>query len=298
MSSVPDVRDRSHLGVRRRGSSPRQVGSLFARLLGPLTVGTGKRESAPTSNREKQMLALLLLNLPHVTSTGLIIDELWTENPPKTAMTTLQTYILHLRKFLAETMGVSARTVAKEYLVHRSGGYVFVASQVDLDVEEFRALERRAHMEVDLDDYQGAVRTAESALSLWHGQALMDVQAGQYIQAEIHGLEQARLSLIEEKIEAEMVLGRDRKVLGELSTLVTRYPLHEGLNSSYIRALANSGYRTRALEVYQDLRAVMVDQIGLEPSAELRELHEAILTDRLPRARTERRRGELLRHPA
>ncbi|MYS89677.1 MULTISPECIES: AfsR/SARP family transcriptional regulator [Streptomyces] len=261
-------------------------------------MSTSKRESSPSSNKEKQLLALLLLNLPHVTSTGQIIDELWTENPPKSAMTTLQTYILHLRRFLAESIGVSARTVAKEYLVHRSGGYILAASQVDLDVTEFRDFERRAHKEMDRKDYEGAVRSAESALSLWHGQALMDVQAGQYIQAEIHGLEQARLSLIEAKIEAELALGRDRKVLGELSTLVTRYPLHEGFNSNYIRALVNSGYRTRALEVYRDLHSVMVDQVGLEPSAELRGLHEAILTERLPRARAGHRPGELLRHSA
>ncbi|MEU0899344.1 AfsR/SARP family transcriptional regulator [Streptomyces massasporeus] len=274
------------------------MGSLFAQLLGPLTVSTSKRESSPSSNKEKQLLALLLLNLPHVTSTGLIIDELWTENPPKSSMTTLQTYILHLRRFLAESMGVPARTVAKEYLVHRSGGYILASSQVDLDVDEFRALERRAHREMDRSDYEEAVKSTESALALWRGQALMDVQAGQYIQAEVHGLEQARLSLIEAKIEAELALGRDRKVLGELSTLVTRYPLHEGLNSSYIRALANSGYRTKALEVYRDLHAVMVDQVGLEPSAELRGLHEAILTERLPRAQVGHRRDDLLRHPA
>lgn len=256
---------------------------MLAQLLGPLAVSTSKQESSPSSNKEKQLLALILLNLPHVTSTGLIIDELWPDNPPKSAMTTIQTYILHLRRFLAETLGIPARMVAREYLLYRSGGYVIAASQVELDVDRFRELERRSHKEAGKKDYEAAVQSAENALSLWRGHALMDVQAGQYIQAEVHGLEQARLSLVETKIEAELALGRDRMVLGELSTLVTRYPFHEGFNSGYIRALANSGYRTRALEVYRDLHAVMVDQVGLEPSAELRGLHEAILTERLPK---------------
>lgn len=243
-------------------------------------------------------MALLLLNLPHVTSTGLIIDELWTENPPKSAMTTLQTYILHLRRFLSESLEVSARTVTKEYLVRRSGGYTLDASRVEIDAAAFRKLEQRAHKEMDRRNYEAAVQCAESALSLWHGQALMDVQAGPYIQAEVQGLEQARLSLVEAKIEAELTLGRDRKILGELTVLVTRYPLHEGFNSGYIRALANSGYRTRALEVYRELHTVMVDQVGLEPSEELRGLHEAILTERLPRSRADHRRGDLMSRPA
>ncbi|MFE1172274.1 BTAD domain-containing putative transcriptional regulator [Streptomyces sp. NPDC058773] len=233
-----------------------------------------------SSNKQKQLISLLLFNLPHPTSTAMIIDELWTDGPPKSATGTLQTYVCHLRNFLADLIGVPSSVIAAEFLVHRPPGYFLEPSWIELDVQHLREAERRAYAGVDTQDFGAVVQHCESALSLWSGQTLMNVEAGQHVQAEIDGLERARMSLVEVKIEAEISLGRNQKVLGELSKLTSQFPLHEGVHYNYMRALSNSGYRTRSLEIFQTMRTAMVEQLGIEPSLKLQHLHQSILNGR------------------
>ncbi|MFI9457073.1 BTAD domain-containing putative transcriptional regulator [Amycolatopsis sp. NPDC052450] len=244
-----------------------------------MTIGDGRREDAPSSNKEKQLLSLLLLNRPNITSTDMIIGELWPESAPRSAMATLQTYIAHLRQFLANLTEESPDVVSSTYLVHRARGYLIGFDDLGLDITAYRAIERRVYRNMDEKDYAEAVRECDAALALWRGSALVDVRAGQYVQAEIEGLEQSRMSVTEIRIEAELALGRDHKVLGELSKMVAMHPLHEGLSYKYMRALANSGYRVRALEIYRKLHRAMVEQLGVEPALGLRRLHNSILNE-------------------
>lgn len=257
---------------------------LHAQILGPLTLCTSNEERSPSSNKQKQLLSLLLFNLPYTTSAETVIDELWMGGPPKSAMGTLQTYVCHLRNFLADITGLPSRVIAEDILVYRSRGYSIDPSAVSLDVTLFREFERQVYRAVEQREYAAVVRHCESALALWRGQALMDVRAGQHVQAEIDGLESAKLALIDTKIEAKIALGKDREVLGELSTMVSRHPLNERVHYNYMRALSNSEHRARSLEVYQAIRTTMVEQLGIEPSTALRRLHESILNGHVPEA--------------
>ena len=130
---------------------------------------------------------------------------------------------------------------------------------------------------MDADDYQGAARRLADALSLWTGPVLTDVQAGSRIETEVRRLEELRLCALDQRIEADLRLGRHRELLGELTVLVSRYRTHENLHGQFMLALHRSGRRSEALDVYPRLRTALVRELGLEPSAGLRRMQRSIL---------------------
>jgi DNA-binding SARP family transcriptional activator len=248
-------------------------------VLGPLSVREHGISIAPTAPKPRQVLALLALNADRVVPVAMLTEELWDEHPPRSARTTLQTYILQLRELIGEALrrGGDERTNAKDILVTLPGGYRLETRGGSLD---FKELERRAgagYRCMDTEDYSGAARRLRDALSLWTGAALADVQAGSQIALEVRRLEETRLCALDQRIEADLRLGHHRELLSELTVLVNRYPMHESLHGQFMLALHRSGRRGEALNVYQRLRTTLVRELGLEPSTSLGRLQRSIL---------------------
>ncbi|MEU5367044.1 AfsR/SARP family transcriptional regulator [Streptomyces sp. NPDC005925] len=253
------------------------------KVLGSLDVRENGVSVVPTAPKPRQVLALLALHADQVVSVAALTEELWGATPPRSFRTTLQTYVLQLRELIAAALEAGGpqrdgqgRT-AKDVLVTLPGGYLLAGGDGTSDVREFERLAGVGHRAMDAGDLPGAARQLSRALALWSGPPFADVQAGEQLQTEAQRLEETRLCALDQRIEADLRLGRHRDLLAELTVLVNRYPLHETLRGQYMLALHRSGRRSEALEAYQRLRAVLVREMGLEPSAELRRMQRLIL---------------------
>ncbi|MFE0171386.1 BTAD domain-containing putative transcriptional regulator [Streptomyces sp. NPDC059002] len=251
--------------------------SFDIRVLGPLHLRSGDSIPTPTAPKERELLALLLMNSGQVVPISTMIDELWPERPPKTAITALQTYVLNIRRSLSIALGLHGPDVRNELLLTKNKGYVFHTETCDFDLTQYRELVlagRRALREGDRHLGVGILRQAEG---LWRGRPLSDVDQGSPLRAEIAGLEQSRSAARALRIEADLRLGHHRFLLAELAELIAEYPFDENLHASYMVALQRSGFREKALEVFQRLHRAMTEQIGLEPGQELQLLRREIL---------------------
>ncbi|MFD3839071.1 BTAD domain-containing putative transcriptional regulator [Streptomyces sp. NPDC058642] len=256
-------------------------------VLGALAVQENGISITPTAPKPRQVLALLALHADRVVPVSALIEELWGTTPPRSARTTLQTYVLQLRELIAVAVekdeqdgmeGESRRRTAKDVLVTMPSGYMLVSGDGESDVRAFERLAGVGYRAMDAGDFPGAARQLREALMLWSGTAFADVQAGAQLDMEIKRLEESRLCALDQRIEADLRLGRHRELLAELTVLVNRYRTHESLHGQFMLALYRSGRRGEALEVYQRLRATLVRDLGLEPSAGLRRLQRSILT--------------------
>ncbi|MBH5334923.1 AfsR/SARP family transcriptional regulator [Streptomyces pactum] len=245
-------------------------------VLGPLKVSEQGRLYTPTAPKQRQLLALLLLNANQVVSTRSCIEELWEDTPPNSALSTIQSYILQLRRALGKIPQIGSLQAARRVLETRDGGYLLVVRSDELDVNAFTSLVRQGRARLHRDD-AAASDLLGRALRVWQGSALSDVQVGPVLRAHLVGLEEERISVQEQRIDADLRLGRHHEVIGELSALTTKYPTQEYLHAQLMVALHRSGRRTQALEVVQRLRRVMHDELGLEPSPRIRSLHQAVL---------------------
>ncbi|MEV5336771.1 AfsR/SARP family transcriptional regulator [Streptomyces werraensis] len=250
-------------------------------VLGALSVRENGISVTPTAPKPRQVLALLALHADQVVPVAALIDELWGDRPPRSARTTLQTYVLQLRELIAAAVARdgdgAARRCAKDVLVTSPGGYLLHAAGGTIDVCEFERLAGTGYRAMDAGDFTAAARQLRDALSLWTGSALADVQTGPQLEMEARRLEESRLCALDQRIEADLRLGRHRELLGELTVLVRRYRTHENLHGQFMLALHRSGRRSEALEVYQRLRTALVRELGLEPSAGLRRMQRSIL---------------------
>jgi len=256
-------------------------------VLGALAVQENGVSITPTAPKPRQVLALLALHADRVVPVSALIEELWGTTPPRSARTTLQTYILQLRELIAVALekdeqggaeGESRPRTAKDVLVTMPSGYLLASGGGESDVRAFERLAGVGYRAMDAGDFPGAARQLREALALWSGTAFADVQAGTQLDMEIKRLEESRLCALDQRIEADLRLGRHRELLAELTVLVNRYRTHESLHGQFMLALYRSGRRGEALEVYQRLRATLVRDLGLEPSAGLRRLQRSILT--------------------
>ncbi|GAA1550552.1 AfsR/SARP family transcriptional regulator [Streptomyces globosus] len=266
-------------------------------VLGTLAVREQGVSITPTAPKPRQVLALLALHADQVVPVSALIEELWAGTPPRSARTTLQTYVLQLRALIAAALDQAAarsaedsadghpvqgaaatgRRTAKDVLVTLPGGYLLNSGGGTSDVREFDRLAGMGYRAMDADDFPGAARLLREALSLWSGPAFADVQGGVQLDMETRRLEETRLCALDQRIEADMRLGRHRELLAELTVLVSRYRTHENLHGQFMLALHRSGRRGEALDVYQRLRATLVRELGIEPSAALRRLQRSIL---------------------
>ncbi|MCC9711558.1 AfsR/SARP family transcriptional regulator [Streptomyces sp. MNU76] len=251
-------------------------------VLGALSVRENGVSVVPTAPKPRQVLALLALNADQVVSVATLIEELWGENPPRSARTTLQTYVLQLRELIAEALAhdENERCTAKDILTTVPGGYRLQSRGGTVDFREFERRAGAGYRAMDAEDHTGAARRLADALSLWKGQVLTDIQAGGQIDMEIRRLEESRLCALDQRIEADLRLGRHRELLSELTVLVKQYRMHESLHGQFMLALHRSGRRGEALSVYQRLRATLVAELGLEPSTALSRLQRSVLMAR------------------
>ncbi|MEV5103712.1 BTAD domain-containing putative transcriptional regulator [Streptomyces massasporeus] len=250
-------------------------------VLGALDVRENEISLTPTAPKPRQVLAMLALYADQVVPVATLIEELWGERPPRSARTTLQTYVLQLRELISTAIehdpeGAPVRT-AKDVLVTSPGGYMLSTSGGASDVRDFERLAGAGYRAMDAGDFAGAARQLRDALALWTGSALADVQTGAQLEMETRRLEEIRLCALDQRIEADLRLGRHRELLGELTVLVSRYRTHENLHGQFMLALHRSGRRSEALGVYQRLRTALVRELGLEPSSGLRRMQRSIL---------------------
>ena len=232
------------------------------RLLGPLEVAEHDRSVVLGGVKQRALLAVLLLHANDVVSTEQLVDEVWGESPPATVAKSIQVYVSRLRKQLGEGR-----------LVTRAPGYLLRVDPSELDVACFERLAAEA------EDAQPKVagEKLRRALALWRGPPLADLAYEPFARAEIARLEELRAAALEQRIEADLALGRHSQLVGELEGLVTEHPLRERLRGQLMLCLYRCGRQAEALESYQAARRVLVEELGIEPGRQLRELHQAIL---------------------
>ncbi len=222
------------------------------RILGPLEVLENGQALDLGGQKQRIVLAVLLLGPNRVVSQQRLIDALWEEEPPETAVKALQVYVSQLRK-----------AVGKERVVTRAPGYLLRVEPDELDVERFQRLAEEGKL--------------AEALSLWRGAALSDFAYLRFAQSETARLEELRLACLEGRIEDDLARGRHAELTGELEALVREYPLRERLRAQLMLALYRSGRQAEALAAYQRARTALVEELGIEPSQDLRAVHQAIL---------------------
>ncbi|WP_405937240.1 AfsR/SARP family transcriptional regulator [Streptomyces sp. NBC_00726] len=206
------------------------------------------------------------------------VYELWESEPPRRAVTTVQTYVVHLRKLLVEASGATTPDIGKELLQTNGASYRLTLPGGSLDLHEFRRLLAAADGAVSMGRDREAVSFWQQADALWHGDVLADVEHGPLLRAETASLRQSRLSAADRRIEAQLRLGLHQDTLSELAGLVQLNPLDEGFHAKFMLALHRSGYRARALQVYYDLRRAMSGELGIEPSRPIQQLLQDILS--------------------
>ncbi|WP_199550966.1 AfsR/SARP family transcriptional regulator [Streptomyces sp. N35] len=249
-------------------------------VLGGLAVREQGVSVTPTAPKPRQVLALLALNADQVVPVATVIEELWGTEPPRSARPTLQTYILQLRELIETALRQGDETrpgSAKDVLMTVPGGYLLNTGEGRSDVRDFERIAGAGYRAMDAEDYPQAAKRLSEALALWTGQALADIQAGPHLKPQVKRLEESRLCALDQRIDADLRLGRHRELLAELTVLISRYPTHESLYGQFMVALHRSGRRGEALNAYQQLRTTLVRDLGLEPSAALVKLQRSIL---------------------
>ncbi|GLW63957.1 hypothetical protein Arub01_22010 [Actinomadura rubrobrunea] len=243
---------------------------MYFRILGPLWVANGGMEVTPTAPKVRQVLAFLLVRCGKLVQVGELIDELWGDDPPASAMTTLQTYIYKLRKDVLERCEAAT-------LHTRVSGYLLDVSAERGDLLRFERLAHEGRTALDEGDPARAADRLSEALALWRGPTLADVSVGEILSAYVTRLEEERLRTLELRITADLELGRHQQLISELKMLVAEHPLNERFHAHLMMALHRSGRRYEALEVYQRLRRMLIDELGMEPSAPVQQLHLKLL---------------------
>jgi DNA-binding SARP family transcriptional activator len=231
-------------------------------------VEVGGRPLDLRARKQRALLALLLIRVGEAVQPDVIIDALWPDGPPERALNAVQVYVSGLRKLLGPAAGV---------LQTRPAGYAAVLEPDGLDRDRFERLVASGRAALDQEDPTGAAATLREALALWRGDPLTEFRYEPFAQGEISRLEEVRLAALEERIEADLALGRQGDLAGELEALVAAHPLRERLRGQLMLALYRAGRQAEALAAYQDARRVLVEELGIEPSPPLRELEAAIL---------------------
>jgi DNA-binding SARP family transcriptional activator len=241
------------------------------RILGPLEVLDGNGAGVVLrGSRERAVLALLLLSANRVVPSDRLADDLWGDRPPEGAAHALQVHVSRLRTALRGAGG-------GEVLVTRSPGYLLRIDAHAVDAVRFEALLTEGREQATRGDHHQAAVTLRQALGLWRGPALADVGDAPGARAEAARLEETRLAALEDRVEADLACGRHGHLVAELDALTRAHPLRERLWGQRMIALYRTGRQAEALRAYQELRAALGEELGLEPSGALRRLEGAIL---------------------
>ena len=232
------------------------------RILGSLEVWDGERLLELDGPKRRAVLAVLLLHANEVVGVDRLVDQLWGDKAPRNAAAALHTHVSRLRKELGP-----------DILATRAWGYVLRTEPDAIDLERFERLVAGAE---NLPARERANKLRE-ALALWRGAVLEDLSFEPALAKDIARVEELRLTVLENRIDADLEAGNHTGLVGELEALIAEQPLRERLRGQLILALYRCGRQAEALEVYRETRRVLADQLGLEPGPELRELERAIL---------------------
>ncbi|CAM5720101.1 BTAD domain-containing putative transcriptional regulator [Streptomyces hirsutus] len=247
-------------------------------LLGPMRLhAEDGQEPASVAPKVRTVLAMLTMHPDQVVPVSTLTRELWPEQPPVTALRTLQTYVLNIRKVLASITELRPEDVADQLLVTQKNGYRLHSSDLHLDWLDFMRLADQGRRALGEGDSHTGIRELEQALGMWRGSVLTDVPNGAVLEARRLMLEESRLDTIEALIDARIEAGLHQQVIAELASLTSEHSYHEGLHAQYMRALALNGRRAAALEVFARLRTRLIDEIGIEPGYPLQQLQGTIL---------------------
>ncbi|GAA1660289.1 BTAD domain-containing putative transcriptional regulator [Catellatospora bangladeshensis] len=238
---------------------------MDVRVLGPVTVHAGGNAIDLGPRKRRYLLALLALEVNHVVPVDRLVDLMWPDGPPRTAV--------HAVRVAASTLRLALREVAA--VEAAGGGYVLRADPLTVDAHRFRQLVTRARAEAD-----DRVRLAllDEALALWRGPALAGVVPGTVRQRLCHGLEESRLAAAEDRLDTLLRLGHHDELVAELTAQVAAHPLRERLAGQLMTALYRCGRITDALDAYARTRARLAAELGLDPGPELAVLHRRILS--------------------
>jgi DNA-binding SARP family transcriptional activator len=253
-------------------NTPERVDLQF-RILGPLEVAGGAGPLSLGGPRQRAVLACLLVHANEVVPIDALAEGVWEGRPPESATGTIRTYVSHLRK----AVDPSASEAAGQVLLTRPPGYMLRVAPGQLDSDRFeRLLEegRRAQLDGTPDL---ALSRLNEALRLWRGPALADFASESFARAEAARLEGCRLTAIEERLEAQLALGLHSELVAELEHLAAAHPLRERLWGQLMLALYRAGRQAEALGVYQQTRAMLAEEMGIDPSPALRDLQRAVL---------------------
>lgn len=250
-------------------------------ILGPLEVtgaaaatDDGREPSyAPQAAKLRVVLGTLLIRANEVVSVESLIDELWPDAPPRTATTTLQVYVSHLRKTLQSADPENGR----EALVTRRPGYLLRVGADAVDALAFEDLSRRGHQALQASDFAAAADLQRRALALWRGPLLSDTPHGPVLEGAAVRLAEARTTALDERIRAELHLGLHRELVAELQELAAEHRMHEEFHTHLMVALYRCGRQAEALRVFATLRQTLVEELGIEPGPSSTRLQRRIL---------------------
>jgi DNA-binding SARP family transcriptional activator len=238
------------------------VAVLDFRILGPLEVTAEGVPLAISGRNQRSVLTLLLLRANETVSAERLINELWGEQPPKTAGTSLQNAVSQLRKALGP-----------DVLLTKAPGYVLTIRPDQLDLGRFEHLLREGRAAHGPE----RARVLGEALALWRGPPLADSELEVFALGEAQRLDELRLVATEEWLDAQLELERHSEVVGDVEALVRANPLRERLRGQLMLALYRSGRQADALKTYHEGRRILVDELGIEPGRALQQLYAQIL---------------------
>ncbi|GAA4469191.1 AfsR/SARP family transcriptional regulator [Phytohabitans houttuyneae] len=251
--------------------------ALYFRIMGSLEVRRDGQLVEVTAPKLRIILASLLLQPGSVVPVAALIDRIWEDEPPAGARATLQTYTARLRRILGVDGIVNTR----------AGGYAIDLPPGSSDVQDFEALLEKARSAALRADRQGELDALRTAVGLWRGPILSDVESPALHRQDVPRLLERCLQAAEQRFELEVATGNHRGVVEELRALTALHPLREGLRAQLMRTLHRSGRRAEALDVYRDTRAHLRAELGLDPGNELESLQQVILNGQDDRAESE-----------
>lgn len=236
------------------------------RILGSLEAVRPGEQCALGGAKQRALLAILLVNANRVVSTDALIEALWPDKPPGKSQTAIQGYVSALRKELTRAA-----------IVTEAAGYRLPLESDQLDALRLETLAQRGRCALAQGDPVEAAAHFADALSLFRGTPLADFTYNGWARSEIERIEELRLACTEDRIEADLEVGRHTELVGELDALISDHPTRERFRAQLMLALYRSGRQAEALKAYQQARAILVDELGIEPSPELQVLQLKIL---------------------
>jgi DNA-binding SARP family transcriptional activator len=235
---------------------------LEFKILGPLEVSDEAGEIVLGGQRQRALLALLLIHARELLSRDRLVEELWGEQPPRNAKAGLHNFVSQLRKVLPN-----------DVLLTKPTGYLLRIEPGQLDLGRFEQLFAESRGQ----SAKQRSRMLREALALWRGPPLVEFVFEDFAQGEIRRLEELRLEALEERIDADLELGGGSELVGELERLVAEHPLRERLRGQLMLSLYRAGRQAEALQAYLDARRMLVDELGIDPSPALQQLYRSVI---------------------